>query len=130
MEGNSEIQGAKYDSTTIDLDIGVHDSRPRITGTVTAQTKTGKAPAAGTSKQAELIDLNTATKEQLMTLPGIGDALSQKIIDNRPYRAKTELTQKNIIPQATYDKIADKVIAKQPAATPAGGDKKAKKKPY
>ena len=102
-----------------------------ISGATTAQTKTGKAPsAAGASKQAELIDLNTATKEQLMTLPGIGDALSQKIIDNRPYRAKTELTQKSIIPQATYDKIADKIIAKQPAATPAGGDKKAKKKPY
>src|SRR5690349_14458875 len=102
-----------------------------ITGAVSAQTKAGKAPAtAGASKQAELIDLNSATKEQLMTLPGIGDALSQKIIDNRPYRAKTELTQKNVIPQATYDKIAGKIIAKQSAATPAGGDKKAKKKPY
>jgi len=94
-----------------------------VTGTVTAQTKTGKAPAADTSKKAEAIDLNTATKEQLMTLPGIGDALSQKIIDNRPYRAKNELTQKNIIPQATYDKIADRIIAKQPAGAPA------KKKP-
>jgi competence protein ComEA len=102
-----------------------------ITGAASAQTKTGKAPAAAAaSKQAELIDLNTATKEQLMTLPGIGDALSQKIIDHRPYRAKTELTQKSIIPQATYDKIADKIIAKQAAATPAGADKKAKKKPY
>src|SRR5262245_17056597 len=104
-----------------------------ITGTASAQTKTGKAPAApraDASKKAEPIDINTATKQQLMTLTGIGDALSQKIIDNRPYRAKTDLTQKNIIPQATYDKIADKIIAKQPAATPAGGDKKAKKKPY
>ena len=93
-------------------------------GSALAQAKdTGKRavpPAASAKQKAELIDINSASKQELMTLPGIGDAYSQKIIDNRPYRGKNDLVRKNIMPQGTYDKISGQIIAKQntaPAAT-------------
>ena len=78
-------------------------------GKATPKTTATKSPPA----KAALLDLNSASKQELMTLPGIGDALSQKIMDGRPYARKDQLVTKNIVPQATYDKIKDQVIAKQ-----------------
>ena len=89
-----------------------------------AQTKTPaatKAVSAAPAAAGQPLDLNTATPDQLKTLPGIGDAFAKRIIDGRPYTMKNQLTQRGIVPQATYDKIKDGVVAKRPATANAAG---------
>jgi competence protein ComEA len=78
------------------------------------------APAAAPAAEqkpavakAELLDINTATEEQLKSVPGIGDAYAKKIMAGRPYAKKDQLKSKKIVPDAVYDKIKEKIIAKQ-----------------
>ena len=80
-----------------------------------AQTRT--APAAPPA--SPLIDLNSASRDDLMTLEGIGEVRADAIIRARPFKAKTELVERRLIPEALYDKIADKVMARPvPGAAP------------
>jgi competence protein ComEA len=85
-------------------------SATTVKGPVQSAKPTTKVPAS------KLIDINSATVEQLKTLPGINDTLAQKIVQGRPYRVKTELARKNIVSQAVYNKISGLVIAKQTTA--------------
>ncbi len=68
-------------------------------------------PASSATSSSQKIDINSATKDQLDALPGIGSAYSQKIIDGRPYNSKRDLLTRKIVPQSTYDGIQDKIIA-------------------
>ena len=108
---------------------------------VSAATKTEKAPAKSDAKPAETkkddkaadkkkapIDVNSASAEELQTISGIGDAYSKKIVENRPYKRKDEIVKKAGVPQATYDKIKDQIVAKQTAAEKTDAKKDDKKK--
>ena len=90
------------------------DNSSQSTSTSAKKSKKAKTP------KSQQIDVNSATKEELTAVPGIGDATAQKIIDGRPYKTKKDLVTKNILTQDEYDKVKGQLVAH-------GGKKSAKK---
>jgi competence protein ComEA len=89
---------------------------------LTAQSAATAKPAAPVTQAAAakpsrgtLLDINTATPDQLKQLPGVGDAFAKRIVDGRPYTAKNQLLSRGILPKATYEGISDGIIAKRVA---------------
>ena len=102
----------------------------QTTGNQVAKGPTPKAtiPATAKATKTSPLDLNTASKQALMALPGMNEASAQKIIENRPYRSKTDLTQKKVISADAYARIAEVVVAKTKTTTrvsPGNVEKKA-----
>jgi competence protein ComEA len=86
---------------------------PATGGKMAPGAKMAPAEKMAPAPKAELLDINSATADELKALKGVGDAYSAKIIAGRPYKGKDDLVNKDILPQKTYDGIKDKIIAKQ-----------------
>jgi competence protein ComEA len=85
-----------------------------VAQTSSASSSAKSAATSAASAAGQKLDINTATADQLKAFPGIGDAYSKRIIDGRPYTAKNQLVTRGILPQATYNKIKDQIIASKP----------------
>lgn len=86
---------------------------PAVAQTTSPTKSPSPASTSATSKPGQLVDINSASSEELDRLPGVGPARVKGIIANRPYNGKDDLLQRKIIPPNVYNQIKDKIIAKQ-----------------
>ena len=101
--------GSKFVRWTLSTGLGIVFLLPLpLVPVAVMVSSTGQA-----AEQADLLDINTATADQLKALPGIGEAYSEKIVKGRPYQRKDELVQKQILPRAIYEQIKYKIMVKQ-----------------
>ena len=108
------IRGILIALFAISLLSGIASAQSSQTPDASKSAESGQKPKSEkTAAKAERLDINSASKEQLDALPGIGEKYAQKIIDGRPYKSKAELVRKKIIPKSTYAEIKDQIIAKQ-----------------
>jgi DNA uptake protein ComE-like DNA-binding protein len=80
----------------------------------TLPTHAAAQAAKPSASAAALLDINTATPDQLKAFNGIGDVYAKRIIDGRPYTAKNQLLTRGILPASAYNKIKDQIIASKP----------------
>ena len=106
--------------STLGIAAAAQPAAPAKTATPASKTATA-TPAAKHTSATKVVDINTASIDELKALPGVGDAYAQKIVDGRPYKGRNELLDRKIVPADVYSKIRTSVKARQPktAATPA-----------
>lgn len=117
---------------TLSLNSGfaTEPAKPTAKGAASAPAKAGAAKTAdaGKAEKQESVDINSASGAELKAIPGLGDAYISKIISNRPYANKTQLVSRKVLPEPVYEKVKDRIIAKQPKKDNTAAKPEPKKK--
>ncbi len=107
-------------SAVLALPVAAQTASPSIPTSRAPTAPSGSGAVSGAQQKAGQVDINSASSQELDSLPGIGPARAQAIIANRPYKGKDELAQRKIVPQSVYDQIKDKIVARQASSSSMG----------
>jgi DNA uptake protein ComE-like DNA-binding protein len=100
------------------------DGKPSVPGVAAAHPASAPAKPGKSAARVKLVDINSASKKELMTLPEIGGAEADKIVAGRPYGSKSHLTTRSVIPRAVYENLKSRVIARRPQTAPGKAGQK------